>query len=273
MRSFPGSPAEMVRSFVRNRQLIVQLSRREVIGRYRGSALGWAWSLVNPLFMLAVYMLVFSGIFTTRWEGAGGERRSEIALILFLGLVVHGFFAECINRAPSLIVNQPNFVKKVVFPLEVIPWVGVVAALFHAAIGLVVLLAGQLLVSHHLPPTALLLPIVILPLLFLLAGMSWLFAGIGVYVRDLSQVAVMFSTAMLFVSAVFFPLTAVPQPYRAWLRFNPLAVVIEQCRETLIFGRVPDPVRWTLTMAFGIGLAWVGFATFQKVRRGFANVL
>lgn len=273
MRKFPATPVEMVASLARNWELVVQLSHREIMARYRGSALGWAWSLVNPLFMLGVYTLVFSGVFNTRWDAAVGSGKSDVALVLFVGLIVHGLFADCVNRAPALIVNHANFVKKVVFPLEVIPWVGVASALFHALIGLAVLLVAQMVLSGHVPTTAWLLPVVLLPLILILIGLSWLLAGIGVYVRDATQVALMFSTAMLFVSAVFFPISALPQPYQSWLRYNPLAILIGQCREVLIFGRLPDPGAWSLTLAFGLALAWAGFAAFQKVRRGFANVL
>lgn len=273
MRKFPATPVEMVASFGRNWQLILQLSRREITGRYRGSTLGWAWSLFNPLFMLAIYTLVFSGVFKTQWDAGPGESKSGSVLILFVGLIVHGLFAECINRAPALIVNHANFVKKVVFPLEVIPWVAVGSALFHAVISIGVLFLAEFVIIQHVPLTAMLLPVVLLPLIAGLIGLSWLLAGLGVYLRDISQVTIMLSTAMLFVSAVFFPLSALPEPYRSWLRFNPLAIVIEQSRDILIFGRVPDITQWSLTMAFGVFLAWVGFAAFQKARRGFANVL
>jgi lipopolysaccharide transport system permease protein len=273
MRRFPATPFEMVASFARHRQLIFELSRREILARYRGSTLGWAWSLFNPLFMLGIYTLVFSAVFDSRWEGSTSHSRGDFALILFVGLIVHGFFAECIHRAPTLIVNHANYVKKVVFPLEVLPWAAMGSALFHALISLAVLFAAKVTISQHVPSTAWLLPIVLLPLLFGVIGLCWLFTSLGVYVRDLSQVTVMFATAMQFVSAVFFPISALPEPYRSWLRLNPLAVTIEQSRDVLIFGRLPNPAEWFLTMLAGMALAWAGFAAFQKTRRGFANVL
>ncbi|GAB3767926.1 ABC transporter permease [Ramlibacter monticola] len=273
MRKFPATPFEMLASLGRHWHLVVQLTQREVLGRYRGSMLGWAWSLFNPLFMLAIYTLVFSGVFNTRWPGGGDSGKADFALILFVGLIVHGVFAECINRAPALIVNNTNYVKKVVFPLEIIPWVALGSALFHAVISLVVLMGAQVVLARPIPATALLLPLVLLPLVFGVMGLAWLLASLGVYLRDISQLTAMFATVMQFISAVFFPLSALPEPYRSWLRLNPLAVVIEQSRDVLLFGRAPDLQVWSLTLAVGMGLAWAGFAGFQKARRGFANVL
>jgi len=273
MRKVPARPVTRVASFARNWPLTVQLIQRDILGRYRGSAIGWAWSLFNPLFMLAIYTLVFSGVFNIRWDGHGGDGQADVALILFAGLIVHGLFAECINRAPALIVNNANYVKKVVFPLEVMPWVAIGSALFHALVSLAVLLVAELATRQYVPWTALLLPIVLLPLIFGVMGLAWLFTSMGVYLRDIAQVTIMFTTTMQFVSAVFFPMSALPEPYRSWLGLNPLAIAIEQSREVLLFGRIPDLTQWFVTMVFSLLLAWAGFAGFQKARRGFADVL
>lgn len=273
MRKFPATPFEMLASSWRHWDLVLQLTRREAVGRYRGSIFGWAWSLFNPLFMLGIYTLVFAGVFNTRWAGTTDGSKEDFVLILFVGMIVHGLFADCISRAPALIVSNTSFVKKVVFPLEVIPWVALGSALFHAAVSLTVLLAAQLVLRQHVPTTAVLLPIVLLPLIFGLMGLAWLLASVGVYLRDVSQLTGMFATVMLFISGVFFPISALPEPYRSWLRLNPLAIAIEQTRDVLLFGRLPDMTVWGITMAFGLALAWLGFAVFQKARRGFANVL
>lgn len=273
MRQFSASPAEMVSSFWRNRQLILQMSKREAIGRYRGSIMGIAWSFFNPLLMLVVYTFVFSVVFKARWGMGTGEDKTSFAVILFVGLIVHGLFAECINRAPGLVISNVNYVKKVIFPLEILPWVVFGSALFHAAISLVVLLLAQLVLNHSIPLTAVFLPVVLLPLVLGIMGLAWLLAALGVYLRDVSQITGMFTTVMLFISAVFFPITALPERYQFWLQINPLAVIIDQSRKVLVLGRLPDLNSWFLMLVFGAMIAWVGFAWFQKTRKGFADVL
>lgn len=273
MRHFPAVPAEMISSFWRNRQLILQMSKREAIGRYRGSVMGLAWSFFNPLFMLAIYTFVFSGVFKARWGIGAGESKTDFAIILFAGLIVHGLFAECVNRAPNLIISNVNFVKKVVFPLEILPWVAFGSALFHTIIGLIVLMLVQFVLNQRVPLTAILFPIVLIPLMLGTMGLAWFLAALGVYVRDVGHVTGMFTTVMLFVSAVFFPISAIPKHYQLLLHFNPLAVVIEQSRGVLIFGHLPSLVGWSTMMVVGLVLAWTGFAWFQMTRRGFADVL
>ena len=273
MQNYSVHPFEMVKSFWRNKRLIMQLSKREVLGRYRGSALGLSWSFFNPILMLIIYTFVFSVIFKARWGNETGESKTEFAIILFVGLLIHGFFAECINRSPSLITSNVSYVKKVVFPLEILPWVAFTSALFHSCISLVVLLFAQLILNHNIPSTAILFPIVILPLFLGIMGLSWLFASLGVYLRDIAQITAMFSTILLFMSAVFFPITALPEKYQFWIRINPLASIIEQSRNVLVFGRLPNFWALLIMLAVGALIAWCGFVWFQKTRKGFADVL
>lgn len=263
----------MFASLWHNRELLLTLVKREIVGRYRGSLMGLAWSFFNPLLMLVIYTLVFSVVFRARWGLGENESRTDFAIILFVGMIVHGLFAECVNRAPSLIVSNTNFVKKIIFPLDVLPWVVLGSALFHALISLVVLLCAQLIFKHSVPLTALLLPVVLLPLILGTMGLSWFLASLGVYLRDVGQITGMFTTIMLFVSAVFFPITALPEKYQHLMHYNPLAVLIEQSRAVLVFGKFPDPLAWlTLTLA-GAVMAWLGYAWFQKSRKGFSDVL
>lgn len=273
MRQFSTSPMEMVASFWRNRQLILQMSKREAIGRYRGSVMGLAWSFFNPLLMLIIYTFVFSVVFKARWGIGADESKTDFAIILFVGLIMHGLFAECINRAPGLIISNVNYVKKVVFPLEILPWIALGSALFHTAISLLVLVLAQLVLNQHVPLTAALFPLVLAPLVFGSMGLAWFLAALGVYLRDVSQITGMFTTVMLFISAVFFPITALPERYQFWLHFNPLAVVIEQSRGVLVFGQLPNLSSWSAMMGLGLVMAWAGFAWFQKTRKGFADVL
>lgn len=266
-------PFEPFRSSWRHRSLIWQMTKREVIGRYRGSILGLAWSFFNPILMLLVYTFVFSGVFKARWSMGMGDSKISFAIVLFVGLIVHGLFAECINRAPDLILSNINYVKKVIFPLEILPWVAFGSALFHSTISIVVLQLAQILFNQELPWTIVLFPLVLLPLVFTTMGFAWFLAALGVYLRDIGQITGMLTTALLFLSAVFYPVSALPSQYQVWLKLNPLVFIIEEGRNTLIFGKVPDLGQGAIMLAAGMLIFWIGFAWFQKTRKGFADVL
>lgn len=272
MQQFSVSPRELVASFWRNRELTLALTQREILGRYRGSALGILWSFVHPLFMLAVYTFVFSVVFQARW-GSGSNSKAEFALVLFAGLILFNLFAECITRSPGLILENANYVKRVVFPLEVLPWVTMGAALFHALISLVVWLVFYLILFGVPKLTILLAPVVILPTILFTMGLSWFFSALGVYLRDISQVTTILVTVTMFLSPIFYPISALPDNFKPLLFFNPLTPTLEQFRGVLIGGQVPELKFWVLYLAVSFLIAYLGFAWFQKVRRGFADVL
>lgn len=263
----------LARSLLRNRQLIVQMTQREVVGRYKGSALGLAWSFFNPVFMLTVYTFVFSVIFKSRWGVGGEESKTQFAVVLFVGMIVHGLFAEVLNRAPSLILSNVNYVKKVVFPLEILPVVTMGAALFHSLISLGVLLAAFALFNGHLYWTAIFTPLVLLPLVILTMGLAWMLASLGVFLRDVGQTIGIITMVMMFLAPVFYPVTALPEEFRPWLMANPLTFIIEQAREVLIWGHVPDWAGLGTYTVVAMAITWAGYAWFQKTRNGFADVL
>ncbi|WP_027357057.1 ABC transporter permease [Desulfofundulus thermocisternus] len=269
----PTGPVAMFLSFWHNRQLIWQMTRREIVGRYRGSIIGLAWSFLNPILMLFIYTFVFSVVFKARWGISGEESKADFAIILFVGMIVHGLFAECINRAPGLIISNVNYVKKVVFPLEILPWVALGSALFYSLVSVTVLLLAQLIINQTFPWTSLLLPLVLLPLVFASIGFAWFLAALGVYVRDIGQVTGIFTTILMFLSPVFYPVSALPKPYRDWLNLNPLTLIIEESRKVLIFGSVPDWPSLCIALLAGLTIAATGFWWFQKTRKGFADVL
>jgi lipopolysaccharide transport system permease protein len=272
MQHFSISPKEMIASFWRNRSLILALSKREVVGRYRGSFFGIFWSFFNPLFMLAVFTFVFSVVFKARW-GDGSGSKTEFALVLFAGLIVFNLFAECINRAPSLILANVNYVKKVVFPLEILPWVVLGSAMFHAVISLGVWLTAYTLLYGMPHVTILLLPFVFLPLGLLIIGLSWMLTSLGVYLRDVSQFVGILTTVLMFLSPIFYPVTALPEAYRSFLLLNPLIPAIEQTRNILYWGKLPVMTMMGCYFLATTCIAWIGFAWFQKTRKGFADVL
>ncbi|MCL2296664.1 MAG: ABC transporter permease [Proteobacteria bacterium] len=259
-------------SLWKNRGLIKALVGREVIGRYRGSMMGVLWSFFLPVMMLAVYTFVFSVIFKARWD-TGSDSKTEFALILFAGLLVFNFFSECVNRAPGLILANTSYVKKVVFPLEILPVVTLGAALFHCGVGLSVWFLFYMIFFGVPPLTALLFPVVLLPLLFLTAGVSWLLASLGVFLRDVAQVVGVVTTMLLFLSPIFYPISALPEEFRTVLVFNPLAHIIEQTRGVLIFGRMPNWNLYGVSLIGSLVVAWLGYLWFQKTRKGFADVL
>lgn len=256
----------------RHRQLTVQMVKREVAGRYRGSIMGMAWSLFYPLLMLSVYTFVFTVVFNARWNSGGSVDKGSFAALVFVGLVVHGVFAECLTKAPGLIVSNVNYVKKVIFPLDILAWVLVGAALFHGAVSLLILLVAQAIFAA-VPWTAMLFPVVLLPLVLGCVGLSWFLSAAGVYLRDISHVTGVFSSLLLFLSPVFYPADALPEQFRFWLGINPLTYFIEESRAVLIFGHLPKGDAWLVAMAIGLLLAWGGFVWFQRTRRGFADVM
>jgi lipopolysaccharide transport system permease protein len=234
--------------------------------------MGIVWSLVNPIVMLLVYTFVFSFVFRARW-GTGSDSRTEFALVLFAGLIVFNLFAECINKAPILVLANVNYVKKVVFPLEILPWVSLGSALFHATASFGVWLLAYAILYGVPHPTVLLFPVVLLPLLLLVMGFTWALASLGVYLRDVAQVTGILTMAMMFLAPVFYPASALPEQFRGFLFLNPVTPAIEQMREILFFGALPDLRLFCIYLAVSIGVAWVGFAWFQKTRKGFADVL
>ncbi len=267
------SPFELYASFARNRKLIFQMAKREVLGRYRGSIMGLTWSFFNPLLMLTVYTFFFSFVLKSRWGTAQDAGHADFAIVLFVGLIIHGLFAECINRAPVLINSNVSYVKKVVFPLEIFPWIAMCSALFHAAISVLVLLALQLIITGSLSWTAVFFPLIIIPLMLVTLGFAWFLASTGVFVKDIGQITGMITSVLLFVSPVFYPISVLPSKMHLAVMLNPLTFIIEQSRNVLLFGKIPDWIGLGLYSLVSMTIAWLGFWWFQKTRKGFADVL
>ena len=267
------SVSNLARSLWQHRELISQMTRREVVGRYRGSVMGLTWSFLNPVLMLVVYTFVFSGVFKARWGVGSEENHVNFAIVLFVGMIVHGLFAECVNRAPSLILSNVNYVKKVIFPLEILPIIAMGSALFHALVSMLVLLGAILILGSGVSWTILYFPFVIFPLLLATLGFAWFLAALGVYVRDIGQITGMITTVMMFLSPVFYPLSSLPEEYQAWLQLNPLTFIIEESRKVLVFDQLPDLGGWAIYLLASSLIAWLGFVWFQKTRKGFADVL
>jgi lipopolysaccharide transport system permease protein len=267
------SPVGLARNLWRHRDLIRQFTRREIEGRYSGSYLGVFWSFVTPLVMLSIYTFVFGIVYRARWQGTGSGGLGHFALVLFCGLTAFNIFGECASRAGSLIVGVPNYVKKVIFPLEILPVSVLGSSLFHALISLLILLLGNLLAGGSLYWTLLLLPVVSLPLVFLSLGIGWFLAGLGVFVRDVNHTVTLIVQALFFVTPIFYSIEIIPEPFRTFIKFNPLTPVVENFRRVILWEMPPvwgNWVTWTMLTSLFVLL---GYAWFMKTKKGFADVI
>lgn len=252
--------------------LVKKLVAREVQSRYQGSVLGLAWTLINPAIMLVIYTIVFSEVFKMRW-GGDDENKMMFAIMVFSGMLVLTFFSEVLSRAPTLILHHVNFVKKVVFPLEVLPVVSVGVALFQMMVSIVFLLLVLIVMQGYLHVSILFLPVILIPLMLLSLGLSLFLAAIGVYFRDAGELIRAVVTVLMFLSPVFYPMSAVPASLKPIVLLNPLTFVIQQVRAVIIWGEQPNWEGLAIYTMVAILCLWLGYVFFQKVRQGFADVI
>lgn len=262
----------ILKNIYKSRELIFQLAWREIAGRYRGSFAGLLWSLLNPLFTLGMYTFVFGVVFKNRW-GLREESTIDYALILFAGLIIHSLLAECIGRAPFLIIGNPNYVKQVVFPIEILPVVALVSSLFNAAINIGLLLFVWYVVHGGLSLAVISVPFLLFPLCLIALGVGWFLSAATVFFRDISQIVNFLSVALLFFSPIFYSVDKVPESLQMFLEINPLTFIIEGLRGVLIVGSFPDVVGYLIYLALSVLFACGGSIWFEKTRPGFADVL
>jgi len=265
-------PASPYRALFRHWALVLQMVRRDVAGRYRGSFVGLLWSFFNPLLMLIIYTFVFGVIFKSRWN-AQVTGHVQYAVILFAGLNINTMFSECANRAPSLIVENTNFVKKVVFPLETLSWSSVGAALFHLFVSTIVLLIMSLIVNHSIPWTVVLFPLIVACFLPFVAGTVWMLASLGVFLRDLKQAIGIITTALMFFAPILYPIEYIPGKFRELMYLNPLTVIVKASQDVLVWGHLPAWDELGLYLLVTGLYAWLAFVWFERSRKGFADVL
>ncbi|MFC0213247.1 ABC transporter permease [Paenibacillus chartarius] len=259
--------------FWNNRELIAQLTKREISSRYRGSYLGIVWSFIIPIVMMVIYTFVFSVIFKAKWENQT-TGQLEFALLLFSGIIAYNIFSEIVSRAPTLILNNSNYVKKVVFPLEIISIVSVLSALFHFLINAVILLLSLMLIQHSLHVTVVFLPLVILPLILLSLGLSWFFSALGVYIRDINHIIGLALQALMFLSPIFYSISSIPNKGIQTLYYlNPISYVVEDMRKIMVWGQLPDWNFFIIGLFISLVICLGGLMWFKKTRKGFADVL
>jgi lipopolysaccharide transport system permease protein len=255
------------------RELIWQFTVRNIELRHKGSYLGFVWSLLNPLLMLSLYVFVFGYVFQSKFNVLRNETKIDYALGIFLGLTIFQVFAEVLAVAPIVIVSNPNFVKRVVFPLEILPVASVGASLFHTLIALCMALVGTALFGPGLSLNVLWLPLILAPVVFLALGMAWFFAAIGVFFRDISQLVSFFSMALMYASAIVYPLSLVPPAAWRFLRFNPILLAVELSRNAVLWDRPMNFTHLAYLMCLGAGACVVGLWSFRKMSPAFADVL
>jgi lipopolysaccharide transport system permease protein len=261
----------MLRTLWRHRSLVAELTKREFFGRYHGSFGGILWSFAQPLFLLAVYTIAFGVILKARWGFAGGT--ANYALMVFAGLIVFNAFAECLSRAPSLVSGNPNFVKKVVFPLELLPWVMTFTILLHALLAVAVWILGYAVLYGAPKPTVVFAPAILACFVPLLLGTGWILSAIGVAVRDVGQLTSVVSHSLLFLTPIFYGVEAAPPLVQSMLMLNPLTFMVEELRLVLFFGQVPAWRPLTAYFVLSSLFAWLALAVFRRLRRGFADLV
>jgi lipopolysaccharide transport system permease protein len=253
--------------------LIRQYLFRQISQRYKGAALGVLWSIVTPLLMLSVYAFVFGTVMNARFGISKTETTLDYALALFCGLNLFNLCAEVISRSPTLILGQPNLVKKVVFPLEILPLVTMLDALIHSLLAFIPLILALIIVGHGVPWTFVFLPLFLIPTALFALGLSLFLSALGVFVRDIPNLITPLLTVLLFSSAVMYPLSAVPDWARTWFSLNPLTVLFDDSRKVLIWGFFPNFLTLTLLTGLGLLLVIVGFLFFEKSKPAFADVM
>jgi lipopolysaccharide transport system permease protein len=264
---------EPVRNLYAHRNLIRQFAWRDVEARYKGSYLGMVWSFVTPLMMLAVYSFVFSVVMKAKWGVSQNESKLDFALTMFCGMTVFNIFGECVSRASGLILQYPNYVKKVVFPLEILPVATLGSSLINAGLSLIILLLGVVIFLPTWPVTIFLFPLVLVPICALTLGVSWFLASMGVFIRDIAQPVGVIVQMLFFVSGIFFPPSAVPEDVRFLMEVNPFVGILEDARRTLLWGQWPDWPWLIAITVLSLIVMQLGYFWFMRTKKAFADVI
>lgn len=261
------------RTLWQNRSLLFQFTRRNVESRYRGSLLGLLWSFIQPLMMLFIYTFVFSIVFKAKWNLAGDGAPGVFPVVMFSGMAMYNIFQESIILNCSVITGNQNLVKKVIFPLDILPVanMGATAVLGMAWVALLVI--GVLIIFGHVCWTLVLTPLVYLPLLMITLGVSYFVASLGVYMRDMQYIVGIILQVLFFMTPVFYPIENVPEQFQPILLLNPLSPILEQGRQVMIFGQVPDVWVWLRSFAIAYLVLHFGYVWFRTTKKGFADVL
>ncbi len=257
----------------KGRGLLDQLVRRNIEGRYKGTMMGLVWMIVTPLVMLAVYTFVFGVIFKARWGAGLGDSKAAFALIMFCGMAVFNIFSESVNGSVGIVVGNPNYVKKVVFPLELLPVSSVLSACFFGLVWIGILLLGIVLFFHKFCLAAICLPLIFIPLVLFSCGLAWFVASLGVFIRDLAHLIGIVLQVLYFMTPIFYSVEMVPESVRGVLLLNPLTPIVQSARQVLIYNQWPDWHGLGIVTLLSMVVFQMGYFWFMKTKRGFADVL
>ena len=248
--------------------LLKVLIERDIKGRYKGSIFGMTWTMINPLMMLSIYTLIFSQVFNARWGSSiDTNNTTQFSLNLFCGLIVFNIFSECATRATTIITSNPNYIKKVVFPIHILGAVVTGSALIHGLISTIIIIIALVIAKGYVGATVLFLPIVMLPFMLGCLGMTWILSTIGVFMKDITQIMNALVSMMMFISPIFYPTSALPEKIRWLTLVNPLSYSIETIREVIIEERIPSAGNWMIQIAVGMFAAQLGFVVLEKARK------
>lgn len=272
-RHFPRAPWDIVRHFLRHRDLITHFTRREVLGKSQGSFFGPLWSVLEPLLLLAIYTFVFGVLFKGNWDNLDQQNWATYGIVLFSGLVPFSIFAQSVAAAPQVVTANPSYVTRVVFPLEILPVVRVLAVTCRMLPAYGVLLAGMWIFLGPPSWTVLLLPVVVLPMICYALAATFFLACLGVFVRDLAVAMALVVRVSYYLSPVFYPLSRIPAPARTWIQLNPLAGILENCRGVMIYETIPNGLAWGMSLVMSMLAMWLGYALFMSLKRAFADVI
>ncbi len=262
----------MLKNIWFHRSLIGQLTKNEIAKRYKGSYLGIMWSILSPMLMLIIYTFVFSQVIQARW-GEETVRTGDFAILLFCGLNIFAVFSEAIAKAPGLIVGNSNYVKKVIFPLEILPVTIVGASAVNGFLGSLILLVAIFVVKGTIHATVIFLPFVVTPIILITLGLCWFLSSLGVYIKDIENLMGFLTTGLMFLSPIFYSIDSIPSSVRFLFYLNPLTFAVEEARKVLIWGQVPDWTAMLVQYIVAIVVMYIGYYWFNKIRDGFADVI
>jgi len=255
----------------RRLDLIISLTKRELMARYRGSVLGFLWTLVTPMVMIAIFTIIFAGIFKAKFGTSSSQW--DYALYLFCGLLPWNAFQESVQLSSSTIVARANLVKRVVFPLETLPVSLSLAAVVNQLFGTLVLIVAAAVLRHEIHPTFIYLPLILVPQIIATFGAAWLVASLGVFVRDIVQGVALVLMAWMYLTPIIYPESLVPENYRGVINLNPFTPLVRNYRRIILDGLAPDWQGLAYFLAFAVILFLFGYWWFARTRKNFADVV
>lgn len=267
------NPVCPFRDIYRYRDLLWQIVKRNILSRYKGSIFGLFWMVATPLLMLAIYTFVFGIVFKSRWGLDTDDSKISFALILFCGLAAFNIFSESVNGSVDVITGNLNYVKKVLFPLEILPVASMVTASFFGLLWILILFVAVGVFMRHISLTAICFPLILFPLMLFSCGLAWFVASLRVYCRDMTHFVDVFLRILLYASAVFYPLERLPEVAQRILILNPLVLLIQFLRNALFLNQFPDWRIMILMYLVSFGVFHAGYIWFMKTKRGFADVI